>query len=167
MLKLLFVLPLLLLLALLPQGTSAPATQTAQPIQAAQPAPPDQAAAPAQASPPDQAAPVDQAAAPAAAVPANNPVKPTAESQAHAAATFKIDCAMCHGENGNGKGDLVSDMGLSMKDLREPATLEGKTDGDIYTIIHDGKGKMPAEGDRAKPDDIWNLVILVRGFAKK
>ena len=150
--KLLFALPLLLFLALLPQGASAPAAQTAQPAQAA---------------PPDQAAQPDQAAAPAAAVPANNPVKPTAESQAHAAATFKIDCAMCHGENGDGKGDLVSDMGLSMKDLRDPATLEGKTDGEIYTIIHDGKGKMPAEGDRSKPDDIWNLVILLRSMAKK
>jgi hypothetical protein len=29
-------------------------------------------------------------------------------------------------------------------------------------LIHDGKGKMPSEGDRAKPDDMWNLVILVR-----
>jgi mono/diheme cytochrome c family protein len=161
MLKLLFVLPPLLLLALLPQEPAAPAAQAAPPAQAAQPAPVDQSAPPAQAAPPDQAA------SPAAAVPANNPVKPTTESQTHAAATFKIDCAMCHGENGNGKGDLVSDMGLSMKDLRDPATLEGKTDGEIYTIIHDGKGKMPAEGDRAKPDDIWNLVILVRSFAKK
>jgi mono/diheme cytochrome c family protein len=160
--KLLFVLSPLLFLALLPQEPAAPAAQTAQPAQAGQPAqPPDQPAPPAEAPSPDQAA------APAAAVPANNPVKPTAESQEHAAATYKIDCAMCHGENGNGKGDLVSDMGLSMKDLREPATLEGKTDGELYTIIHDGKGKMPAEGDRAKPDDIWNLVILVRGFAKK
>jgi hypothetical protein len=41
------------------------------------------------------------------------------------------------------------------------------SDGAIYTIIHDGKGKMLAEGDRAKPDEIWNLVILVRTFAKK
>jgi len=26
---------------------------------------------------------------------------------------------------------------------------------------------MPAEGDRSKPDDIWNLVILLRSMAKK
>jgi hypothetical protein len=58
-------------------------------------------------------------------------------------------------------------MGLSMKDLRDPDTLKDKTDGDIYTLIHDGKGKMPPEGDRVKPDDVWNLVILVRSFAKK
>jgi hypothetical protein len=26
---------------------------------------------------------------------------------------------------------------------------------------------MPAEGDRAKNDDLWNMVVLVRSFAKK
>jgi len=74
---------------------------------------------------------------------------------------------MCHGENGNGKGDLVSDMQLSLKDLRNPDTLKDKTDGEIYTLIHNGKDKMPPEGDRAKPDELWNLVIYVRSFAKK
>jgi hypothetical protein len=28
-------------------------------------------------------------------------------------------------------------------------------------------GEMPSEGDRAKPDEIWNLVIYIRSFAKK
>jgi len=26
---------------------------------------------------------------------------------------------------------------------------------------------MPAEGDRAKTDDLWNMVVLVRSFSKK
>jgi hypothetical protein len=58
-------------------------------------------------------------------------------------------------------------MGLTLKDLRDPATLQSMSDGEIYTLIHDGKGKMPSEGDRVKPGDVWNLVILVRSFAKK
>jgi hypothetical protein len=167
MLKLLFVLPPLLFLALLPQETAAPPAQAAPAAQAAQPAPAADAAPAAQAAPPDQAAPPIDAAPASAAVPQNNPVKPTPESQARAMATYKIDCAMCHGENGNGKGDLVGDMGLKLQDLRDPATLQNMSDKDLYTIIHDGKGKMLAEGDRAKPDEIWNLVILVRSFAKK
>lgn len=144
--KLLFAIPLLVLAAFLALNTAAPSNHTAVFAQAAAP---------------------DQAAAPAGPVPETNPIKATPDSQAHAAATYKIDCAMCHGEGGNGKGDLVADMGLSMKDLRDPATLQDMSDKDIYLLIRDGKGKMPAEGDRAKPDDIWNLVILVRGFAKK
>jgi mono/diheme cytochrome c family protein len=104
---------------------------------------------------------------PAAAVPAVNPVKPTAESQAKAKKMYGYDCAMCHGEKGDGKGDLVADMKLTLKDYADPATLKDLSDGDIFNIIKNGKGQMTGEGDRAKPDDIWNLVIYVRSFAKK
>jgi mono/diheme cytochrome c family protein len=104
---------------------------------------------------------------PADAATLTNPVKPTQESQAHAKMMFGIDCAMCHGANGNGKGDLVEDMHLSMKDLTDPDSLKGMPDGEIFYLIKNGKGKMPGEGDRAKDDDIWNLVIYVRGLAKK
>ena len=150
--KLLFAIPPLVLAAFLALNTAAPSNRTAVFAQAAAP---------------DQAAPPDQDAATAAPVPDTNPVKPTAESQARATSMYKIDCAMCHGENGNGKGDLVADMGLKMLDWHDPATLQGMSDKDIYTLIRDGKGKMPSEGDRAKPDEIWNLVILVRGYSKK
>ena len=104
---------------------------------------------------------------PADAATLTNPVKPTQESQAHAKMMFGIDCAMCHGANGNGKGDLVEDMHLSMKDLTDPDSLKGMPDGELFYLIKNGKGKMPGEGDRAKDDDIWNLVIYVRGLAKK
>jgi mono/diheme cytochrome c family protein len=104
---------------------------------------------------------------PADAATLTNPVKPTQESQAHAKMMFGIDCAMCHGANGNGKGDLVEDMHLTMKDLTDPDSLKGMPDGELFYLIKNGKGKMPGEGDRAKDDDIWNLVIYVRGLAKK
>jgi mono/diheme cytochrome c family protein len=165
MLKLFAVLSPLLIVALLAQTPSStpPAPAPAQAEPAAQATPPADAAPPAEAAPADEA----PAAAAAAPVPAENPVKATAESQARAKEMFKMDCAMCHGENGNGKGDLVESMELKMKDLRDPDTLKDKTDGELYTIIRDGKGKMTAEGDRAKPDAMWNLVIYVRSMAKK
>ena len=103
----------------------------------------------------------------AAAAPTVNPVKPTAESQAKAKKMYGYDCAMCHGEKGDGKGDLVADMKLTLKDYSDPAALKDLSDGDIFNIIKNGKGQMTGEGDRAKPDDIWNLVIYVRSFGKK
>jgi mono/diheme cytochrome c family protein len=109
--------------------------------------------------PPDKPMPADAATL-------VNPVTPTAESKAHAKMLYGIDCAMCHGPSGDGKGDLVADMQLTMKDLTDPATLKGMTDGQLFYIIKNGKGKMPPEGDRAKDADLWNLVILVRSFAK-
>jgi mono/diheme cytochrome c family protein len=95
-----------------------------------------------------------------------NPVKPTSESQAHAKKVYGYDCAMCHGENGNGKGDVVADMKLTLKDYTDPAALKDLSDGDIFYIIKNGKGQMPGEGDRAKSDDVWNMVIYVRAFSK-
>jgi mono/diheme cytochrome c family protein len=111
--------------------------------------------------------------APATSIPTDaatlvNPVTPTAESQAHAKTIYGYDCAMCHGVNGNGKGDLAGELKLTdMKDFTDPVALKGMADGELFYIIKNGKGKMPAEGDRAKPDDMWNMVILVRSFAKK
>jgi mono/diheme cytochrome c family protein len=122
-----------------------------------------------------QEPPATPAANPAAApsqsgVPADyaskvNPVKPTAESQARAKKMYGWDCAMCHGENGDGKGDVAADQKLPMRDYRDPASLKGMSDGEIFYIIQKGKGQMPSEGDRAKPDEIWNLVIYLRKMA--
>jgi mono/diheme cytochrome c family protein len=97
----------------------------------------------------------------------NNPVTPTAESQAHAKARYMADCVMCHAENGNGKGEDATDMGLILKDLNDPATLHDMSDGQIFTLIKQGKKSMPAEADKATDEEIWNLVIYVRSFAKK
>jgi mono/diheme cytochrome c family protein len=113
-----------------------------------------------------------QPASPPAAIPVEaakmaNPVKPTPESQARAKKQYGYDCALCHGENGNGKGDVVADLKLTLKDYTDPAALKDLSDGEIFYIIKNGKGQMPSEGDRAKPEEIWNMVILVRSFAKK
>ena len=115
---------------------------------------------------PQNAAPT-ASSAPADAAAMVNPVQATAESQAHAKLMYGIDCAMCHGEHGDGKGDVVADMKLSMKDMTDPDTLKNMSDGDIYSLIKDGRGKMPGEGARAKDADIWNLVIYVRSLSKK
>ena len=95
-----------------------------------------------------------------------NPVKPTPESLAKAKKTYGIDCAMCHGENGDGKGDLAADL-KGVTDFTKPEAMKDRTDGDLFHIIRKGKGDMPPEGDRAKDDDVWNLVNYIRSFAKK
>jgi mono/diheme cytochrome c family protein len=106
-------------------------------------------------------------AIPAEAAKMVNPVTATSESQAKAKKVYGYDCALCHGVTGNGKGDMVETLNLKLKDLTDPSALSGMTDGELFYIIKNGKGQMPAEGDRAKTDDLWNMVILVRSFAKK
>ncbi len=95
-----------------------------------------------------------------------NPVKPTAESLAKGKKLYGYDCAMCHGEKGDGKGDMASDM-KNVTDFTKPDALKDRTDGELFYVIRNGKGDMPPEGDRAKNDDIWNMVNYVRSLAKK
>jgi mono/diheme cytochrome c family protein len=96
-----------------------------------------------------------------------NPVKATPEGLAAARKMYGYDCAMCHGPKGDGKGDIVDSMKLTMHDWRAPASLEGKTDGELFYIITKGKGKMMGEGDRVSEAVRWNMVNLVRSYSKK
>ncbi|MFZ0798342.1 MAG: c-type cytochrome [Terriglobales bacterium] len=96
-----------------------------------------------------------------------NPVKPSMESLAKGKKMYGYDCAMCHGKDGDGKGDMASDY-KNVTDFTNPDALKNRTDGELFYIIRNGKGDdMPPEGNRAKDDDIWNMVNYVRSFAKK
>ena len=111
-----------------------------------------------------------QAAAPAAPSEAEfmnrvNPVKPTPESQARARQIYSWDCSMCHGDKGDGKGDVAAEQKLTMRDYRDPTSLKQLTDGQMFYIIRYGKGQMPAEGERAKDDEVWNLIIYIRNMS--
>jgi mono/diheme cytochrome c family protein len=107
----------------------------------------------------------DSTQAPAAVQ--KNPVKPTEKSQARAKEMYTFDCALCHGDYGNGKTDLAKDMELTLDDWSNPATLANKADQDLFNVIRNGKGKMPAEAEgRAKDEEVWNLIIYIRGLYK-
>jgi mono/diheme cytochrome c family protein len=113
---------------------------------------------------PDTAAPATDSKAPADATSRVNPVHATPASLARAKQIYGFDCALCHGADGSGKGDVASDTKLP--DYRDPAALKGLSDGEIYYIIDKGKGSMPPEDGRAKPDELWNLVIYLRSLSK-
>lgn len=142
------------------QGRQEPApaqTATQAPAQA-----PAQPAAPAPAL-----APTQESAPAAAATFPRNPVRPTAESQAKAKSVYQIDCALCHGEKGDGKTDVAKSMELTLDDWSNPRTLAGREDGELFNIIRNGKNKMPPEAvGRANDDLVWNLVIYLRSFSK-
>jgi mono/diheme cytochrome c family protein len=112
------------------------------------------------------ATPAASAKIPPEALKVVNPVKPTAASIAAAKKKYGYDCAMCHGTDGDGKGDLALDMKLKMIDYRDAANLKGVTDGEMFYIIKNGNGSMPSEADRLKDEDIWNLVNYIRSIPK-
>jgi hypothetical protein len=75
---------------------------------------------------------------------------------------------MCHGKDGDGKGDLAAQMKLELKDWRDPSSIASYTDSQLFYITSNGRGKMVGgEGDRTTEEVHWNLVNLVHSFAKK
>ncbi|MFZ0899241.1 MAG: cytochrome c [Candidatus Sulfotelmatobacter sp.] len=114
-----------------------------------------------------QATPPSYSAIPVEAAKQANPVKSSPESLARAKKWWTLDCAMCHGNDGNGKGSLAADMKLKLADFTDPTSLKEHTDGEIFYIIKNGHQDMPPEGDRIKPQENWDLVNYVRSLAKK
>ena len=119
-----------------------------------------------QTSTPTQAKAGAYAAIPVEAVRATNPVKSSPESLARAKKWWTIDCTMCHGKDGDGKGGTAVEMKLKIADFTDPATLKDRTDGEIFYIIKNGHQDMPPEGQRVKTEENWDLVNYVRAFAK-
>jgi cytochrome c5 len=111
--------------------------------------------------------PEPQKAAAASASDHKNPVKPAEKAQSRAKELYGQDCAVCHGETGDGKTDLAKDMGVTLGDWTDPKTLDGKPDQELFDAIRNGKGKMPPEGvGRAKDDEVRSLIHYIRGLAK-
>ncbi len=97
-----------------------------------------------------------------------NPIAPTPEGLAEARKLYGYDCAMCHGKDGDGKGDLAGELKLELHDWRDATSIEKMTDGELFWIVSNGRGKMTGgEGDRSSEKVRWNLVNLVRSFGKK
>jgi len=101
------------------------------------------------------------------AAPAPAPVKTTPASMERAKKIYAVDCALCHGDNGNGKTDIAKDMSLTLGDWTDAKTLASKSDQELFGMIRNGKDKMPPEGGgRAKDEDVRSLIAYIRGMSK-
>ena len=76
-------------------------------------------------------------------------------------------CALCHGEKGDGKGDLATEMKLNLPDLTKPDVLSGRTDGELFAIVGTGKDPMPSQKGRMPEPQLWNLVNYLRALGGK
>jgi cbb3-type cytochrome c oxidase subunit III len=96
-----------------------------------------------------------------------SPIPTSAESVAAGKVVFQKNCRFCHGPEGKGNGPIAPDGTANLTDDKWD---HGSSDGEIFTVIHDGAGpesKMKGFAGRLSDTDIWNVLNFVRTLESK
>jgi len=95
---------------------------------------------------------------------AKNPLPANPANTREGLEHFADHCAICHGNDGSGDGELGSGLYPKPPDLRAART-QSLSDGEIFYIIENGVRftGMPAfGGEHESKDDSWKLVQFIR-----
>jgi cytochrome c553 len=91
-----------------------------------------------------------------------NPVKADDVSIARGRTLFTINCIMCHGETGEGNGQIAAFLANKPANLTSIIT-QSKTDGALFTTITNGvEGRMPPMVENLTVRDRWDVVNYIR-----
>jgi mono/diheme cytochrome c family protein len=88
----------------------------------------------------------------------------SAQGASEAAALYKSKCATCHGKDGRAK--TFKAKFNSARNLTDASWQERVTDERIFNSIANGRGKMPAYGEKLSDAQIESLVAHVRSLKK-
>ncbi len=93
-----------------------------------------------------------------------SPVPASDESVAAGRRLYTRWCANCHGPTGKGDGPGAA-AGGQPADLTDATWDYGSSEGEIFSVIHDGTSSdMGAYAERIGDTDIWNIVNFVRSL---
>lgn len=82
-------------------------------------------------------------------------------------AIYAAECARCHGPKGDGGTVTVLKKKLKVPSLKVGHALD-HTDEQLANRIREGEdGEMPAFKDKLKPEEITNLVRLIRQWQRE
>jgi hypothetical protein len=97
-----------------------------------------------------------------------NPIAATDESIGTGAELYANNCALCHGESGEGDGPAASGLAVPPADLHEDH-VQGLTDGALFYIISHSEpdSPMPAWEDVLDEDERWHVVNFLRTFMEE
>jgi mono/diheme cytochrome c family protein len=87
--------------------------------------------------------------------------KATPDQFAAARANYKKNCESCHGENAEGGIVKVDNKKLKVPSLKAGHAIH-HPDADLVKKINTGGDGMPAFKDKLKPEEIQELVRLIR-----
>ncbi|MGH9143460.1 MAG: c-type cytochrome [Vicinamibacterales bacterium] len=92
-----------------------------------------------------------------------NPVAVSAESAGAGKRVYTRMCGRCHGPEGKGDGSAAT---TTVPDLTDAQWDYGGSDGEIFTVIHDGvSADMDGYAARLSDTEIWNVVNYIRSVA--
>lgn len=97
-----------------------------------------------------------------------NPITLTEDALIRGKDQYKIFCAHCHGDAGNGEGFLYTSGRYAIK----PASLVSEkmlasNEADIYHVITVGYQTMGPHGHMIRPADRWMIAMYVRNELQK
>ena len=77
---------------------------------------------------------------------------------------FDIYCAPCHGVLGDGDTPVADKMQLRKPPSLREERLIGLVPGQIYHVVHEGYGLMPAYDGQLSLNDRWAVVAYVKAL---
>ena len=78
-----------------------------------------------------------------------------------------VNCSLCHGKKGDGKGSLSGMYDPPPRNFSCAATVNGVPDGQLFWIIRFGSpGTAMPPHPSLKDEQIWQLVLFLRELAK-
>lgn len=97
----------------------------------------------------------------------HNPIEASDESVEAGAGFYAANCAVCHGETGEGDGPGAEGLENKPADLHEDHVQEN-SDGALFYIISHGRPEtpMPAWEDVLGEEERWHVVNFLRTFGE-
>jgi mono/diheme cytochrome c family protein len=91
------------------------------------------------------------------------PVSVDAALVQHGKERYNIYCIPCHGAAGEGNG-RVTGFGYGQPPSLLEANARGLSNGEIFQIIQNGRGKMFPYGYRVKAPERWAIIAYIRAM---
>jgi mono/diheme cytochrome c family protein len=92
-----------------------------------------------------------------------NPVAADERSLANGRKLYQINCAVCHGDVGDGKGALATVSGIAFVPAINGAATQARSDGYLFGMLRNGRGVMPPQ-NRIPEAMRWDVINYLRGL---